>query len=73
MGQVLSGAFQALQQARSRPRAERIAEVRKQWPTWSDLQIDRHLQQRDALSRMAEQQARQRAAHCVDSFFEVRS
>lgn len=49
-----------------------IEAVRTQWPHWTDLQIKRHLAQRIELSRMAEQQRRQRLAESLNEVFEVR-
>ena len=35
-------------------------EVRARFPLWTDLQIRRHLEQREALSRLVRQQQRKR-------------
>jgi ABC-type multidrug transport system ATPase subunit len=49
-----------------------MAAVRQQWPHWDDMTIRRHLQQRAALSQLAEQQRKQRLAECLREVFEVR-
>jgi hypothetical protein len=52
--------------------AEAIAAVRAHWPEWTDEQIKRHLQQRAALSRMAEEQRRQRLVEAMEQLCEVK-
>lgn len=47
------------------------ADIRRAWPHWTDMQVERHLQQREALVRIAEQQRQQRLAECLQ-VFEVR-
>lgn len=42
------------------PNPEQIEAVRKTWPAWDDLTIRRHLQQRAALSQLAQEQRRER-------------
>jgi ABC-type Na+ transport system ATPase subunit NatA len=42
------------------PSREAIEAVRQQWPAWDDLTIRRHLEQRAALSQMAQEQRERR-------------
>lgn len=42
------------------PTQQQIEAVRRHWPGWTQMQIVRHIQQREALCQMAEQQRRDR-------------
>lgn len=54
------------------PTKSQIDAVRKTWSAWDMQTIVRHLQQRQRLSQIAEQQQRQRLAQCMHEHFEVR-
>ena len=48
------------------------ADVSRQFPHWTPTQVQRHLQQREELVRIAEQQRKQRLVECLQQVYEVR-
>lgn len=47
--------------------AEQIAQVRATWPSWDDMTIRRHLEQRAALERVERERRQQRLADALRS------